>query len=114
MVGTTENQHDTMSTGLSQKESTGLSQPYNSIYSMYVFPGNMHIRIHIYIYIHHFAGAMIIFGGEKNVWPIYFTANPSLCPKKKRGDFNDRGKWPTKKEHGIKGTEYIHQKAKNT
>ena len=38
----------------------------------------------VYTLCMYFAGAMVIFGGEKIVWPIYFTANPSLCPKKQK------------------------------
>ena len=80
MVGTTENQHDTMSTGLSQKESTGLSQPYNSIYSMYVFPGNIHIRIHIYISFGR--GHDNLRGGKKCVANLFHSQPIALSEKK--------------------------------
>lgn len=84
---------------------------------MYVFPGNIHIRIYmyIYIYLHHFAGAMLILGGgEKNCVANLFHSQPIALSEKKVVISMIGGKWPAKKEYGIKGTEYFHQKTKKT
>ena len=83
---------------------------------MYVFPGNIHIRIYMYIYIFtSFCGGHVnLGGGEKNCVANLFHSQPIALSEKKVVISMIGGKWPAKKEYGIKGTEYFHQKTKKT